>query len=148
METITLPTATLTAWACTSLILLAVVSLGSMALTAWLAHTQARETRQLTARVAMLAGLHPHHAAPETFLPGGMSVGAYEKAKTEAPQPPNGYRADARDLEDEAAQDAREFVTMLQARAAQNRAAKEAQRLRGEIEEQPATGRRVVTEDR
>jgi hypothetical protein len=122
------------------IILLALVLIG------WLVKEHGKETRQLTARVAMLAGLHPHHAAPDTFLPGGMSQDALKEAeKRMAPEPPQGHVAGSGVAEDEK-EDAQEFVAMLRARAAKTKADKEYERGLREAAEHSQVGRRIIEE--
>ena len=142
MEPTTVP-ATFILWVCISQAALLLVALG---LIGWLVHVHAKETRQLTARVAMLAGLHPHHAAPDTFLPGGVSkeVAAAAEAATPRVEPVEGYAQDG--VEEDEKQDAREFVEMLRVKAAQNRAAKEYEQGLRLAAEQSQVGARIVTE--
>lgn len=144
MESSVIPASSIL-WVCISQSAIIFAALG---LIGWLVREHGKETRQLTARVAMLAGLHPHHAAPETFLPGGMSHDALkeaEKRAKEAPEPLEGHPMDG-GIEEDQKEDAREFVEMLRQKAAQNRAAKEYEQSLKLAAEQSQMGGRIIEE--
>ncbi len=105
-----------------SFVLLGVTILSSFALVAFLVMRSQIMVEKLFNHVMMLKGLHPHHVAPETWMPGGMSHPVYQEMKThtvpaEEPKEPvvSDVGSDARAYHEEQKQDAVEFMAALRA---------------------------------
>lgn len=69
----------------------------------------AADVRQLLERVLMLKGMHPHHAAPESFTPAGHSWQVHEELKGLPVEAPD-MGSDDVVAERELAQDLREWA--------------------------------------